>query len=152
MAGAGDALGMMNGTWVKRRQWDDQFAAFGATHTVVCYHARGHGQSSLPPAPFSHSTDLHALVKFLGIERAVLMGCSGGGGACIDFALAHPSMVNGLILVGSNVEGFQLSGSMSPTLTAYVQALQGGDIEQALELSLKIFTAGAPRQPAPLNP
>src|SRR5258708_39952180 len=142
IAGAGEALVMLHGHLVDSRQWDDQFAAFGATHTVVRYDARGHGQSSLPPAPFSHSADLHALVKFLGIERAVLMGCSGGGGACIDFALAHPNLVKGLILVGSSVEGLQLSGSMSPTLTAYVQALQGGDIEQALDLSLQIFTMG----------
>src|ERR1700687_3225159 len=151
-AGAGSALVMLHGHLIDRRQWDDQFAAFGATHTVVRYDARGHGQSSLPPAPFTHSDDLHALLEFLGIERAVLMGCSGGGGACIDFALAYPSRVNGLILVGSSVEGLQLGGSMSPTLTAYVQALQRGDIEQALELSLQIFTDGERRQPGQVNP
>ena len=61
-------------------------------------------------------------------------------------------MVKGLILVGSGLDGFQLSGSMSPTLAAYVKALQGGDIEQALERSLQIFTDGERRQSGQVNP
>src|SRR5258708_35480410 len=103
---------MLHGHLVDSRQWDDQFAAFGGTHTVVRYDARGHGQSSLPPAPFSHSEDLYALRGLLGIERAVLMRCSGGGGACIDFVLEHPGMAQGLILVGSGVRGVQPARAM----------------------------------------
>src|ERR1700736_1059173 len=94
VAGAGDALVMLHGHLLDSRQWDDQFAAFGAKHLVVRYDARGYGQSSLPPAPFSHAADLHALLQLLGIEQAVLMGCSGGGGACVDFALQRPGMVD----------------------------------------------------------
>ena len=51
MAGAGPALVMLHGHLVDHRQWDDQFAAFSATHTVVRYDGRGMGQSSFPAAP-----------------------------------------------------------------------------------------------------
>jgi len=151
-AGAGQPLLMLHGHLLDRRQWDDQFTAFRGTHMVVRYDARGYGQSSLPPAPFSHAADLRALLEFLGIEQAVLMGCSGGGGACIDFTLEHASMVKSLILVGSSVDGLQPSGAMSPTLTAYVQSLQAHDLERSLELSLEIFTDGPRRKPEQVNP
>jgi pimeloyl-ACP methyl ester carboxylesterase len=82
----------------------------------------------------------------------VLMGCSGGGAVCIDFTLQHPSLVKGLVLVGSGLDGLQPSGGMSPTLTAYVQALQAHDLERSLELSLQIFTDGSRRKPEQVNP
>jgi 3-oxoadipate enol-lactonase len=151
-AGAGVPLVMLHGHLVDSRQWDDQFAAFGATRTVVRYDARGYGQSSLPPAAFSHAADLHALLEFLGLEHVVLMGCSGGGGACIDFTLQHPDMADALILVGSGLGGYQPSGPMPPQMLAYGQALQSGDLEQALELSLQIFTDGLRRQPEQVDP
>jgi len=151
-SGAGQPSVMLHGHLLDNRQWDDQFDYFSPTHRVVRYDARGHGQSSLPPAPFSHAADLHALLEFLGIEQAVLMGCSGGGGACIDFALEHASRVKSLILVGSSVDGLQPSGAMSPTLMAYVQALQAHDLDRSLELSLQIFTDGPHRRPEQVNP
>ena len=152
MAGVGEPLVMLHGHLLNHHQWDDQFAAFGAGHLVVRYDARGHGQSSLPPAPFSHAEDLHALFEYLGLERAVLMGCSGGGAACIDFTLQYPGLAAGLILVGSALDGFQPKGPMPPILMTYVQALKSGQTEQALELSLRIFTDGPRRRPEQVNP
>ncbi len=153
VAGVGEPLVMLHGHLVDCRQWDDQFAQFGATHTVVRYDARGMGQSNFPAAPFSHASDLRALLAFLQIEHAVLMGCSGGGGACIDFALLHPGMVDGLILVGSGLSGYQMDaqGPMPAVMVAYVDALRSGDTERAVELSLSIFTDGPRRRPEQVN-
>ena len=153
VTGAGEPLVMLHGHLVDSRQWDDQFAQFSATHTVVRYDARGMGQSSFPAAPFSHAEDLGALLAFLKIEHAVLMGCSGGGGACLDFALLHPGLVDGLILVGSGLNGYQMDahGPMPPVMMAYVDALRRGDTDQAVELSLTIFTDGPRRRPEQVN-
>jgi 3-oxoadipate enol-lactonase len=150
-AGAGRPFVMLHSHLLDCRQWDDQFAAFAATHQVVRYDARGYGQSSLPPAPFSHAEDLYQLLRFLGVEHAILMGCSGGGGICLDFALLHPAMADALILVASNVDGYQPSGPIPPRLLELAQARQRGDLQATLELSLQVFTDG-PRQPGQVNP
>ena len=154
VAGAGQPLVMLHGHLVDHRQWDDQFDLFSATHTVVRYDGRGMGQTSFPAAPFSHAADLQALLAFLKIDHAVLMGCSGGGSACVDFTLEHPQRVDGLILVDSGLDSyFQIDhGPLPPVLLAYFQAIQRGDIEQAIELSLVIFTDGPRRQPEQVNP
>ncbi len=151
-AGSGPALVMLHGHLLDCRQWDDQFAAFAATHRAVRYDARGFGQSSLPPASFSHADDLYQLLTFLGVEHAVLMGCSGGGGICLDFALLHPDMVDGLILVASSLDGYPLTGPVPPRLLAYFQARQRGDLAAALELSLQVFTDGPRRAPGQVSP
>jgi 3-oxoadipate enol-lactonase len=150
--GAGQPFFMLHGHVLDQRQWDDSFSVFAATHQVVRYDARGFGQSSLPPAPFSHAADLYGLQQFLGIDHAILMGSSGGGGICLDFALLHPDRVDALILVGSNLDGYQPTGPIPPNLLAYAQARQRGDLDEALELSLKIFTDGPRREPGQVNP
>jgi 3-oxoadipate enol-lactonase len=75
------------------------------------------------------------------------MGCSGGGATCIDFALQYPHMVDGLILVGSGIAGFQPSGPIPPILVAMSEALKRGAIDEAVEYSLQAFTDGPRRTP-----
>jgi pimeloyl-ACP methyl ester carboxylesterase len=154
MSGAGPALVMLHGHLVDHRQWDDQFALFSATHTVVRCDGRGMGQSSFPAAPFSHSQDLLSLLDFLALDHAVLMGCSGGGSACVDLALLHPERVDGLILVDSGLDSyFEIDhGPPSPAMLAYIEALQSGDRQRALEQSLVFFTDGPRRRPEQVNP
>jgi 3-oxoadipate enol-lactonase len=152
IAGAGQPFIMLHGHLVDSRQWDDQFAAFSANHLVVRYDERGFGQSSLPPAAFSHVDDLFKLMQFLGLPHAILMGCSNGGSICLDFSLQHPDMVDGLILVDSSLGGYQPSGPMPPKVLAFVQARQRGEVAAAVELALEVSTDGARRKPQQVNP
>jgi 3-oxoadipate enol-lactonase len=39
-------------------------------------------------------------MKAAGLEHATLVGSSSGGGVAVDYALAHPEHVDGLVLVG----------------------------------------------------
>jgi pimeloyl-ACP methyl ester carboxylesterase len=151
IAGQGPVLVMLHGHLLDSRQWDDQFAAFADSYRVLRYDARGFGQSSLPPEPYSHVADLYRLLRFLDIEQAYLMGCSGGGALCIDCTLQHPQMVAGLILLGSSVGGYQPTGQAPPTLIAMHAALQSGDLAQAVELSLQVFTDGPRRTAQEVN-
>ena len=61
------------------------------------------GQSGNRDKPFSNSSDLHALLKFLNIDKTYLLGISRGGGIAYDLTLEHPEMVSALILVSSNL-------------------------------------------------
>lgn len=73
-----------------RRCWDDQFLVFSKHFKVIRYDVRGIGKSSRPAGPFSHSDDLQALLKFLGVKRAHLVALSVGGAIAIDFTLEYP--------------------------------------------------------------
>ena len=150
-AGAGHPLVMLHGLLIDSGQWDDQFEVFARQYRVVRYDARGFGQSTKPPGPFAHYEDLHGMLAFLGIERAYLMGCSGGGAATIDFALAYPKMTSALILVGAGLGGYQF-GEPPPLALELRAAFERGDLERAVELSLQLWTDGENRSPAQVNP
>lgn len=152
MAGSGPPLIMLHGHLLDSGQWDDQCVAFAPHYQVIRYDARGFGQSDLPPAPFAHHEDLHALLQQMGIDHAYLMGCSGGGATILDFALVYPAMVDALILVGTGLSGYQPAGPPPPQLLAMGEALHRGDTAQAVEFSLQALTDGPRRTPEQVNP
>lgn len=150
-AGAGHPLCMLHGHLLDSGQWDTQFAAFARHYRVIRYDERGYGQSSTPTEPFAHHEDLRALLAFLGIEHAYIMGCSGGGAAAIDFALAYPGMADALILVGAALSGYPPSAP-DAQMGAIDAAYERGDIEQTVELLLQRWTDGVGRAPEQVNP
>lgn len=72
--GNGPAVILVHGFGLDTRMWDDQVAALCDVATVVRYDVRGFGRSSgpAPDVPYSHSSDLLALLDHLGIESALL--------------------------------------------------------------------------------
>ena len=151
VAGAGPPLMMLHGHLLDQHQWDDQFQSFASDYQVVRYDARGFGRSTQPAADYNHAADLHGLMRFLDLEHAMLMGCSGGGATCIDFTLQYPAMVDGLILVGTGIAGFQPSGPPPPSLLAMSEALKRGAIDEAVEYSLQFWTDGLRRTPGQVS-
>jgi pimeloyl-ACP methyl ester carboxylesterase len=89
--------------------WENQFRPFAERYRVIRYDRRGYGRSDAPTQAFSNVADLHALIKHVGAERAVLIGSSSGGGLAIDYTLAHPERVDALVLVGAVVGGLGYS-------------------------------------------
>lgn len=62
--------------------WDRQASALSQTYRVLRYDRRGHGLSSVPPAPYALSDlghDVLALLDALNIDRAHFCGLSIGG-------------------------------------------------------------------------
>ncbi|KPJ59240.1 MAG: hypothetical protein AMJ46_11970 [Latescibacteria bacterium DG_63] len=109
LAGQGRPLVLLHDGLLHRATWDEQFAAFAKHFQVVRYDRRGYGRSSRPREPYSNVDDLLTLMDSLRIERAILMGCSSGGGLAIDFALEHPDRTAALVLVGAVVSGLEYS-------------------------------------------
>src|SRR5262249_45273855 len=85
--GQGPALVLINDGILDRRMWDDQVKAFSAHYQVIRYDFRGWGKSSSATQAFSLVEDLYALLTFLHIEKAVLLGAFVGGEVAIDFAI-----------------------------------------------------------------
>ncbi|HCI80407.1 MAG TPA: alpha/beta hydrolase [Ktedonobacter sp.] len=161
VAGSGHPFVLAHGHLLDRRSWDDQFEVFAQHYRVVRYDQRGFGDSGLitKGETYSDRQDLYELMKFLGIERAYLMGVSGGGTLAIDFTLEHPEMVDALIPVTAGVSGFRPSEEMmaqNPEIvrlfTSLNEAFEQHDIPRAVEISLEIWTDGPSRLPNQASP
>src|SRR5258706_4942275 len=112
VAGKGPAILFCHDGLLHHRGWDEQFAYFADSFTVIRYDRPGYGHSEAPTTPYSHVHMLRSLYAFLGIEQTLLMGGSAGGRILIDLTLARPACVRGLVLVGAPVSGYAFSDHM----------------------------------------
>jgi pimeloyl-ACP methyl ester carboxylesterase len=104
-AGEGPAVVLVHGGLVDGRLWDDQMEPLSRRFRVVRYDLRGYGKSAAPAGQFWPTEDLRALLDFLKIERATVVGLSLGGIVAADFALEHPERVERLVFVGAGLRG-----------------------------------------------
>src|SRR5277367_5156697 len=81
--------------------WDAVWKPLCMKYHTVRYDRRGYGRSEAPKSQFVPAEDLFEVLSHLKIEHAVVVGSSSGGALAIDFALAHPEMVDGLFLIGA---------------------------------------------------
>jgi len=140
VAGRGFPLVLISGGGtLDRRAWDEQFDAFAKSYRVIRYDIRGIGKSARPRAPFSHSRDLYALLKFLKVEKAHVVGLSFSGAIAIDFALEHPLMVERLVLAATGTS----SDAKSQANLDGVMALAAMAKKDGLERTIQ-FIAGLP--------
>ena len=108
VAGKGPTVVFIHGGLVDSRLWDDQFYEFARKFRVVRYDLRGYGKSDFPAKPFSHVDDLVALLAYLKIKKVSLVGLSVGGNVALDLTIAHPELVDKLVLSGSGLRGNRL--------------------------------------------
>ena len=133
--------------------WDEQIARFAEDHRVVRYDARGHGDSTEPPAGFSHHEDLRRLLDALEIDRAVLVGCSLGSRTAIDFALLHPERVDGLLLSSPGLSGMVEHDPFTlEQRRLAAEAIARQDFSQAFECVIRMLVDGPHRTPEQVDP
>lgn len=135
MAGKGRAVVLIHGGLADSRLWDDQFGEFAKHYRVVRYDLRGFGKSDFSMGPLSHVEDLAALLRFLKISKASLLGLSLGGIIAMDFTLEHPLMVERLILAASGLRGYQ--GVRNEQGIAANEAAEKEGMEKAIALWLE---------------
>jgi pimeloyl-ACP methyl ester carboxylesterase len=103
--GKGPTVVLIHGGLGDSRLWDDQIKRLAKHHKVLRYDLRSFGKSTSATAPFSHIEDLRALLDFLHINKATLVGLSLGGMIAADFALEYPARVERLVLVDAGLRG-----------------------------------------------
>jgi pimeloyl-ACP methyl ester carboxylesterase len=84
------------------QMWQPQFDAW-RDYRVIAWDMRGHGGTDSPPAQEDYTEkhtveDMAALLRHLGIAKAVIGGLSLGGYISLEFYVAHPEMVSALVL------------------------------------------------------
>ena len=151
-AGRGTPLVMIHAGVADSRQWNNEFADFSQSYHVIRYDMRGYGKSEPVDGEFSHLADLVSLLNVLGIrEPAVIMGCSMGGGLAMDFALAHPSKVEALILLGAGPSGLELDVAAPSKFADVEKAFEAGNLDLVAELETQIWFDGMGRTPEQVN-
>jgi 3-oxoadipate enol-lactonase len=99
--GDGRALLLLHAFPLGLFMWDAQVEELSATHRVVRFDARGFGGSAPGDGTLTMeriADDGAALLDHLGIEKAVVGGCSMGGYAAFAFVRRHPQRLTGLVL------------------------------------------------------
>ena len=99
--GEGPAVVFLHAFPLGQFMWDRQVAALEASHRVVRFDARGFGDTPPGEGPLTMdriADDAAALMDHLGIERAVVAGCSMGGYAAFSFVRRHGPRLAGLVL------------------------------------------------------
>jgi 3-oxoadipate enol-lactonase len=119
---------------------------FPAAHRTVRYDLRGFGRSPLPPQPYSHGRDLIALFERLRIEQAALVGASLGGRVALEVAVAHPQVVDALVLADAALPGFAWSDQVRASWAEEDAARERGDLDAAVDTNLRMWVDG-PRRP-----
>ncbi len=138
--------------FVDSGMWDGQWEEFGRFFHVVRFDMRDYGKSGRAHGPVARRKDLEGLLDQLGIQRAVLTGCSMGGTTVLDFALEHPERAAALVLVSAVPGGFEMRGEPPADLLAMFAAMQQGDLAQVSELQLRLWVDGPFRQPEQVDP
>jgi pimeloyl-ACP methyl ester carboxylesterase len=116
----------------------------------VAYDLRGYGESTPPLASFAHHDDVAGLLDWLGIDRAVLAGCSFGGGVAIDAALAHPDRVSALALFGSVVSGYEWT-ERRELWNSLIGDVEEEDLDAQAAAEIRFWVVGPDRQPADVD-
>ncbi len=147
--GAASPLLLVHAGICDLRMWDAQFSFFAQSHRVIRYDLRGYGKTAPVDGVYAHHTDLLALLDYLDIERAALIGSSMGGTTVIDFALTYPDRVAALIPVCCEPSGFvdPVDEPLPPWWEAYRAASQAGDLAQVNEYELQLWVDGLQRSP-----
>jgi pimeloyl-ACP methyl ester carboxylesterase len=122
--GSGPPVVFSHGLFMDHEMFAPQVAALKGRYRVITWDERGHGATAgASLAPFTYydsADDLAALLKHLGVERAVLAGMSQGGFLSLRAALTHPGLAKALILIDTQ------AGPEDPAaMEGYAELVQG---------------------------
>ncbi len=102
--GNGPPLYLVHGIGARKTTWDTLITGLRDAFTCVSYDLRGHGESAVPPTPYSLDElveDLEALRARLGHEQIHIAGHSLGGMIGPAYARAHPERCRSVALLST---------------------------------------------------
>ena len=128
-----------------RRAWRPLVERLASTNRCTAFDARGHGQTTYEPEPFSRVGDALAVLESLGSASAVVIGNSMGGRTALDLALAHPDRTAALVLIAPAISGAP-QGEDVPQVQAIDEQMQSaeeaGDLDLLNRLEARFWLDG----------
>ena len=118
--GSGDPVVLLHGSFMTiSNNWTSWIGELSKTRKVIAVEMQGHGRTADIQRDFSYENladDIAALLDFLSIEQADLIGYSLGGGVALQVAIRHPEKVRKVVSISSV---FRLDGWVQETLDAF---------------------------------
>jgi pimeloyl-ACP methyl ester carboxylesterase len=103
--GSGEPVVLLHGGFMTiTNNWEGWIGELSKTRKVIAVEMQGHGRTADIPREFSsenHADDVAALIKYLKLPRADLIGYSMGGGVALQVAVRHPDQVRKVVVISS---------------------------------------------------
>ncbi|NUP56323.1 MAG: alpha/beta hydrolase [Gemmatimonadaceae bacterium] len=105
--GEGKPVVLLHGSFMTiTNNWPDVIARLSKTRQVIAIEMQGHGRTADIDRDFSYehlSDDVAALLDYLKIPRADLIGYSLGGGVAMVTAIRHPEKVRKVVSISASL-------------------------------------------------
>jgi pimeloyl-ACP methyl ester carboxylesterase len=132
--GSGDPVVLLHGSFMTiTNNWTGWIGELSKTRKVIALEMQGHGRTADIKRDFSHENladDVAALLDYLKIPSADLIGYSMGGGVAMQCAIRHPEKVRKVVSISAV---FRHDGWVKEALDSFPQltsdALKGSPIE-----------------------
>ncbi len=105
--GTGSPLVFLHAFPLNRSMWMEQERALSSQFRVITLDLRGHGESDAPLWHYSldqAADDLHGLLDYLSIPKAVFVGLSMGGYVLFAFYGKYAERVKGMVLADTKAQ------------------------------------------------
>ena len=131
--GSGEPLVLIHGGVVGITMFGPNVDALAKTRQVIAVELQGHGHTADIDRPMSveaMADDIAALIQYLGLKQADVMGYSLGGAVALQTVIRHPQSVRKLVVVSA---GFARNGMYPEVLTAFdnMNAATGAQMKQS---------------------
>ncbi len=76
------------------------------SHTVIGVEQQGHGRTANIDREITYpnlASDIVALLDHLGIEKAIMLGHSMGGGVVLELGVSHPDRVSAMVPISASI-------------------------------------------------
>lgn len=152
--GEGQAILFIHAGVADSRMWADQMREFTSTNHVIAFDKRGFGKTPWHPGSFSDTDDSVAVLDQVGVESAVIVGCSMGAATAMNLALEFPDRVDGLVLVGGFPSGWVPEEGFedNPLEEEAAAASKEGNFERVVEIDLEMWLVGYGRSGDDIEP
>jgi pimeloyl-ACP methyl ester carboxylesterase len=122
--GRGKPVILLHGGLANANYWGKLVRALAPHYRVVVMDSRGHGRSYRDARPYGYdlmASDVLALMDFLKIDKAALVGWSDGAIIGLDIAIHHPERLSKLFAFAANSDPSGVKDvDKSPVFTAFI--------------------------------
>ncbi|GLZ80794.1 alpha/beta hydrolase [Actinorhabdospora filicis] len=141
--GDGTPVVFLHAGWGDSASWEPVLELLPDDVRTIRYDQPGYGRSPAPGGDYSNVGDLRAVLDERGVDRAVLVGHSGGGGIALSLAVLDPARVAALVLVAPGVPGYPWDWQ-DPFFRDFGAAYLAGDVETIVAVGHEAWGKAGP--------